>query len=322
MPDRTSMPYSFTTQTFSYDYTAPPQSLNAGTVAIPDTLANLTVDSAFAAFDGLTVAAEYADTLVTAAQMGGADLRLVYPYTPPFDATGLQAGTHYSFSATSHKTVYLVSDQAFSIDTISHEYGHYIADVVGFGNSLTGDLSHSSLQNLRNGALPKSTAVVLALEEGWADYFAVAAEMNTEAGLADAGIPELISNEYDSLESGAFGLNVSFTDGFDLGTDTGRTVSIAGSVVATPQYGLGEDNEVTIARILYALDTGSFMTVGGQVQMPAIGGAGVFNMMVTLKPQSLQNIWSYLVNSVESADDYATLFPYASLFRVFSGICG
>jgi hypothetical protein len=55
MPDRTSMPYSFTTQTFSYDYTAPPQALNAGTVAIPDTLANLTVDSAFAAFDGLTV---------------------------------------------------------------------------------------------------------------------------------------------------------------------------------------------------------------------------------------------------------------------------
>jgi hypothetical protein len=114
---------------------------------------------------------------------------------------------------------------AFNWDAVEHEYGHYVEYTDHFGDDF-GDVDHYFDKHI-----PGPGGVKQAFSEGWADFFAVMAE---EWG---AGLPY-------ALNGGTGRSPFVWPDG------TSYLSYVA------DKYGLGEDNELSVAGSLYHLDHG------------------------------------------------------------------
>lgn len=127
--------------------------------------------------------------------------------------------------------IYISMDHTFNWDVIQHEYGHYVADTFSISNNTGG--THICNYNLSDFYEDKSIGKHLAWEEGFATYFAIIAQIETQSS---------------SLNIPGVGDEIYNVDGFStIDLDTGY-YSLNNSNIC-----LGEANEITVAGILYNL---------------------------------------------------------------------
>jgi hypothetical protein len=112
-------------------------------------------------------------------------------------------------------------------DVTMHEYGHYVSNHFSLDNNPGG--SHSFDENLGD-RLTKGEALRLAWGEGWPTYFAITAQI--EMGMASFGIPNVGDTKYSDTEDVQIELDLASSDG---------------------DGSLGEDNEVSVMRVLYEI---------------------------------------------------------------------
>lgn len=137
------------------------------------------------------------------------------------------AGTDFNSTTSSAR---ILHTDRFDWDVILHEFGHYVADNFGIDTSRGG--RHGFQQNLGEpppAGYGKSAGIQLAWSEGFATYFAISAE--NVLNVAAMHIPHAGDTYYDDTED-----PVKFH--VDLQT-------------ATPYAGVGEDNELSVARTLW-----------------------------------------------------------------------
>lgn len=131
-------------------------------------------------------------------------------------------------------------DSRFSWDTIGHEYGHFVHHHAGV-DLTRGTGSHSFRQNLRFRFNNMDRAVAVAYVEGFATYFSQLAQLNSPAppaGVGGYGDLKIQSIRDDRI------LFVTDIES-ELATSTRPNIPVFD--------GLGEDNEVSVFRVLWDL---------------------------------------------------------------------
>ena len=165
-------------------------------------------DTVFSLHAAMTYAMEYVPTLRSTPLP---DVEIVFPASNTF------------FSPTTGRVSMLEPDR-WDWDVMLHEYGHFVAELIGIEENPGGP--HSGDENLGN-RLPKDEANKLAWGEGWPSYFAVSTLLET--GAAALGIAGVGDTRYDDTE------DISISDDLE---EPAR---------------LGEDNEVTVSNVLWDL---------------------------------------------------------------------
>jgi hypothetical protein len=135
-------------------------------------------------------------------------------------------------------------------DVIMHEYGHYVSKSFSLDQNPGGP--HAIDENLGD-RLRKDKALCLAWGEGWPTYFAITAQI--EMGMASFGIPNVGDTRYTDTEDSNLDFDLASNDG-------------VGS--------LGEDNEVSVMRVLY--------DVGQAKSGIGLSPSDVWNILVAAKP--------------------------------------
>jgi hypothetical protein len=145
----------------------------------------------------------------------------------------------------------------FSWDTIGHEYGHFAHNHAGVA---LGKGKHTFAENLR--FRHGESAWRLAFTEGFATYFSIVAQALTPK--PPAGVAGFGDTKYWSIQ------NLAITSSTDLEAEGPSTPEGKGA-----KYGsLGEDNEVSVFRILWDLyDPANDDPIGD------IGAIGVWNLV-------------------------------------------
>jgi hypothetical protein len=148
----------------------------------------------------------------------------------------------------------LVGDR-WDWDVIMHEYGHYVSTAFGLDESPGG--AHYLDENIAE-RLRKRDAIRLAWGEGWPTFFSIVAqrEMKMEA----MGIPYVGDTHY--------------TDSADANIDI--------DLASTGDGSMGEDNEVSVMRMLFEAVTGD-----GAATTPA----GMWGILAQRKPVTLSDAW-------------------------------
>jgi hypothetical protein len=162
----------------------------------------------------------------------------------------------------------LVSDHDHSDwDVVLHEYGHMVARYLALNGSLKGALKHGFDYCFAGGySKPPERRFEVAWTEGWPTYFsfAVQHELGSRGRPGDAVYVDSRPNNTKTIH-------------FPLDTVTERYRS------------LGEDNEATVARILFDL-----VSVRGNAEKENIGlgAAGLWTLLHKERPTSLRGLWS------------------------------
>jgi hypothetical protein len=140
-------------------------------------------------------------------------------------------------------------DDAFDWGVLLHEYGHFVAALLGVDNtSRVANSNHNLENNLTNTEANKSQGLAISWNEGFADFFSqmVQDAMGTASlGLKDVGASPPIY--IDQTPSGTISIEL------DVGGD------------ATKEKSLGEDNEVSVARVLWAMYALKYRGLSGSV---------------------------------------------------------
>ena len=163
-------------------------------------------------------------------------------------------------------------------DIVAHEFGHYVADTGGFQGDKSGGEDPLLDTNLRafNASPPTSVlttnSVQKAFGEGWADYFAAVAPSLVPGGTGWLKIQDL--------------------------TDSAFSLSGLDSYNAATPGGWGEDNEISVMRILYQLTEGN-QRLGTPAQLYSWLSApahefttlsAFWNSMLTFSPMTLSQL--------------------------------
>ena len=141
-------------------------------------------------------------------------------------------------------------DDAFDWGVLLHEYGHYVASLLGILNTThVASADHLLSWNMTNHEANKSQGLAIAWDEGFADFFSQMVQdvMGTSSlGLTDVGATPPIYIDY---------------------TPTGKVSLQLDLPGNTPKWpSLGEDNEASVARVLWATDSSpDFSGVYGSV---------------------------------------------------------
>ena len=154
-------------------------------------------------------------------------VNILYPYPSSRDVS--------NFSPT--KTVGEINeDDAFDWGVLLHEYGHFVALILGIDNT-TPVLSskHQMSWNLTNHESNKAQGLAIAWNEGFSDFFSQMVQLATgtsSLGLTDVGATPPIYVDYTPSGTVSLQLNVP-----------GDT---------EPDLSLGEDNEASVARTMWS----------------------------------------------------------------------
>ena len=138
----------------------------------------------------------------------------------------------------------IAASDAYSFDIVEHEYGRYVADAEFFGKA---DLDHTPGVNLRYykqdaTSLPagKAAGDETAFEEGFADFFSIFAQQETNA--AKLGILDVGDGTDDTLSYDPVAKTVTRGNVYDY--LKGVATEVTG---ATAKLGVGEDDEASTA---------------------------------------------------------------------------
>jgi hypothetical protein len=116
-------------------------------------------------------------------------------------------------------------------DVVMHEYGHYVSKTLGLDHNP--GLPHYINANLEDMYHDKSTAILLAWGEGWPTFFSVSGQQFL--GLSALNIPYVGDTHYTDTEDNVLDV--------DLGSQNGLASK-------------GEDNELSVSRVLFYLVDG------------------------------------------------------------------
>jgi hypothetical protein len=158
-------------------------------------------------------------------------LKILYPY-PATQAIS-------NFNPTS-SIADINPDDAFDWGVILHEYGHFVAATLGILNDTHVRTSqHGFRQNMTNIEGSKSSGLAIAWNEGFATFFS---QMVQRAmGTASLGLPDVGADP------------PTYIDQLPNGGSTVLQLDAPGNSTPTPS--LGEDNEVSVARVLWDIYT-------------------------------------------------------------------
>ena len=167
-------------------------------------------------------------------------------------------------------------------DVIMHEYGHYVSRCFDLDNSPGG--THYFNENIGD-RLPKSDAIRLAWGEGWPTFFAILAQK--EMGMASYGIPYVGDPIYSDTEDASIDIDLSASEG-----------------------SMGEDNEVSIMRLLYQAVIESTGT--------HLSGASLWQVLVSAKPPHLSPAYSAMIAQLDT-QAVASVGSIATRHRIAPG---
>jgi hypothetical protein len=233
-----------------------------------ETIMTSPTNAGFAVFDAMYSAATYASTMAI-------NSNTIFTNRTATAFIGSSSVLSYSYTNNESNRIFIRGSQAYSYDTVAHEYGHWL--LIAAGIRQTG-MSHQLDQNLRYhtvGAETAASALAAAFSEGWADYFAVASQSDTGSvppAIATASGANYVKT-YISVSGGVY---------------QNYSVNLANGALDTANPSYGEDNEVSVARILYGVD-----------QANAASGALVWNTVGNSTVHDLSDFWNLLyLNSV------------------------
>jgi len=158
-------------------------------------------------------------------------------------------------------------------DVILHEYGHYVSKRFALDDNPGGE--HSFDENLSD-RLPKGEAVRLAWGEGWPTYFSIAAQIAMNSSRLH--IPNVGDSVYSDTEDASI----------DLPLDSDGDGS------------LGEDNEVSVIRIL-------FDSADGQKRIYT--NEQIWSLLVAKHPVTLSDA----VTSISSGSDITSTAAFGTI---------
>jgi hypothetical protein len=207
----------------------------------------------------------------------------------------------------SNGRMHILNGDRYDWDVSMHEYGHYVQSLhPGIDNSPGG--GHSSANNLRfsraaggsdlnmagTNTLNRRQANELAWGEGWATYYSISGQQ--EMGSAALGIQRVGDTIYHDNND---------TNGTALGLRYGIENQATGT-----RPSRGEDNEASVARILYDLyDTTNDAADRDRV---VLGDDAIWNLIRNNNTDTLDKFWDALISQPGTTNsdriDYGAIF--------------
>ncbi|MEZ6035572.1 MAG: choice-of-anchor D domain-containing protein [Planctomycetaceae bacterium] len=189
--------------------------------------------------------------------------------------------------------IWLGADDWQEWDVIIHEYGHLVAQEEGFFRLPTTALTHYLDYNMRieNPDAEGSDLLSLAFNEGWANFFSVAAQ--EIEGVSNPKVDNFIHRDPSGIIYPYNAKDLKYYS-YDIENTTGR----------------GEDNELSVMAILWDLYDGPGDSGKDQISM---GIDTLFTFLKTHDPYSLSDLWNSLI---DTASDLSTKFKYAEIFEL------
>ncbi|HEY1602818.1 MAG TPA: hypothetical protein VGG64_24655, partial [Pirellulales bacterium] len=300
-------------------------------------------DPAFAIFDTLENAAAYAAQIAPNATAG--PLKVLYPEaTNPKTNRPMQGAFFLANDVTnpaSGGTVWAAYDTGMSFDTFAHEYGHYVAFSLGFFSNVATP-AHDGSENFRytspnpGQAATKAVGILQAFNEGWADYFAVATKAylmglaGTDAvpgvvsGPAGTGTDARTSIVVASLDAGNAANpapipSVTFRWAASLSTNA-YAGNAGGALNTSNTPGQGEDNEATVARVLYQLRNSFRASNGTILQLDDATLLADMQQQSSVArnggatPDTLNALWNVLTKNQNGDVPSKQMFAFGDLF--------
>ncbi len=142
-------------------------------------------------------------------------------------------GTSSEFDGT---RIHILSGDAFDWDVINHEYGHYFAEIHRFSGQAGGTHKLDEHFSVRLG---KPKGVLLAWNEGWANYFGIRSQLESRA--ISLGIPNVGDRFYQDTVDQSVQLDLESCRKNIIGESDFIDVCV------------GEDNEASVATFLFDL---------------------------------------------------------------------
>lgn len=156
----------------------------------------------------------------------------------------------------------VVDGHEFAWDAVLHEYGHYVAATYGLANPALGRTQHSLDDNLAEFYAHKGDGNRTAWSEGLANYFAILVQISR--GHKALGLPGVGDDVFGDLSA------------------MSTSASLEGP------GGLGEDNELSVAQILYDL----YDSNAEPSDQVALGAGGVWRTILAASPDTLSEAWN------------------------------
>ncbi|HEY1746700.1 MAG TPA: hypothetical protein VGG11_08060, partial [Xanthobacteraceae bacterium] len=254
-----------------------------GTVQLPPqqiTFADNANVAALSVFDGLTIGALYGDTLINQAAGGN-----FVGVTAQYPASGhIRTRPNATNGKLTSATIYVPQSSGYDYEEVAHEFGHYMAAAAGFFNYLppthhAWDESMIGAETEAGGKLDRAQGLQGAMNEGFADYFAVAAaaaQANGSLNLYGVGTGTTASM-YFAME---------FTGWNGAYPDVGEAE--AHSLTDPDEPGEGEGYESTVARVMYGLAFGGYSVPEGAAVYQLSAPTSVWSILASAQPpQSL-----------------------------------
>lgn len=155
--------------------------------------------------------------------------------------------------------LHILEGDRWDWDVIMHEYGHYVSAVNGLDDNPGG--GHSLDQNLgETGGRNKDQGTRMAWAEGWPSFFSISGQQ--VLGLSHLSIPNVGDSKYTDTEDAIIDYDLAAKDSYDS---------------------LGEDNEVAVQRIIYAMYRSVKPTAGGT----GLGDSSVWKLLTDNKTKTL-----------------------------------
>lgn len=229
-----------------------------GTTLTIDLTANNSMDNntAFSVHDALVTADQYVRRVRSAPLP---DLDVLFP--SPF-------GTFYAGTFMS-----LLRLDRFDWDVVLHEYGHHVSSHLGIEASPGGPHGPVNMGEF----IGKDAGIRIAWGEGWPTYFGTS--LQQVMGTRALSIPYVGDTRYTDTED--------FDLDYDLETQTGGFASFPRFVVRST----GEDNEISVQRILWDLFDGADDAGDNGV---ALGDAAIWNLLDAANPTTLSAAYAAL----------------------------
>jgi len=249
-PETVTQPYEF--ESSIHASVGPGSTLNVNLTGSTDEIN----DQAFSVLEAVTYGRVYVSSL-------GSQLA---PIEVKFPVDGIRAcgGLVSCFHPTDSSLNILLLDR-WDWDVLMHEYGHYVSSKLSLDQNPGGQ--HYIDVNLEDQTPDKDTAIRLAWGEGWPTFFSISSQK--ALGLASMNVSFVGDTHYTDTEDSTLDVDLASQDGL---------------------ASKGEDNELSVSRVLYYL-FGGIPTAHGSFTM---SGKAILDALSAKRVSTLSDSWDAL----------------------------